>query len=266
MGLEAACTVRIGRKSSHGKALLESELLLFRAGAGAGADSPGPDSGGNGGAAGGERLEIRFDQIREVSVDGESLLVRTDDQEARFELGESTAQRWARLIKEPKELFEKLELGPEAKVVAIDVQDPVFLMALRDRTAGVVEGRVPAGASVIFFGAESRDALRKLSLLRARMVDTGTIWVIRPKGSKAIAESDVFDALREAGLVDTKVVAFSRTHTAHKSVVPVELRGQGLRRRPAIVTLPPPPPGAGDAGIAKGKDAKKKAAPRAKAR
>ena len=30
MGLEAECTVRVGRKSYDGKALLETEKLLFR--------------------------------------------------------------------------------------------------------------------------------------------------------------------------------------------------------------------------------------------
>jgi hypothetical protein len=105
----------------------------------------------------------------------------------------------------------------------------------------MAEGRVPQGATVIFFGVEAREALRKIAILRARMPETGTLWVIRPKGSKAIAESDVFDALRGAGLVDTKVVAFSRTHTAHKAMIPVELRGKSIPRRP-IVSLPPPMP------------------------
>ena len=30
MGLEAQCSVRVGRKASTGKALLEGEVLLFR--------------------------------------------------------------------------------------------------------------------------------------------------------------------------------------------------------------------------------------------
>lgn len=258
MGLEAACTVRVGRKSSKGKALLEGEVLVFR---GVTPERGGADM----------RLDIPFGQMRDVGVDGESLVVRTDEQEARFELTEPIAERWARLIKEPKGLFEKLELGPDAKVAVVDVQDPIFLMALRERTAEVVEGRVPQGASTIFFGVDSREALRKLPLLRARIVDSGVIWVIRAKGTggaKAVAEADVFAALRDAGLVDTKVVALSRTHTAHKAVVPLELRGQGLRRRPPIVSLPPGPPDATPGAAARDDEAlppKKKVA-RAKSR
>jgi hypothetical protein len=224
MGFEAACTVRVGRKSADGKALLESEVLLFR-------------------GDGDLRLEIPFDRIRDIGVssDGKALVVRTDEQEARFELGAPLADRWARLIREPKGLFEKLELRQDVKVAVVDIHDATLLSLLRERTAGVVEGRVPEGATVVFFGAETREALRKLPLVRARMVDTGTLWVIRPKGTKAIAESDVFEALRGAGLADTKVVAVSRSHTAHKTVVPVELRGKPIPR-PPIVSLPPPPP------------------------
>ena len=75
------------------------------------------------------------------------------------------ADRWARLIKEPKGLFEKLEIGPQSRVAVVDVRDSLFLTALRERAASVAEGRVPEGAPVIFFGAETRDALRKIQLL-----------------------------------------------------------------------------------------------------
>jgi hypothetical protein len=220
MGLEAECTVRVGRKTSTGRALLEGETLIFR---------------------GDFSLQIAFGSMRDVAVDGDALVVKTDEQEARFEVGAHVADRWMRLIKEPKGLFEKLEVGPHVRVAAVDVRDSLFLTALRERTAGVAEGRVPEGVPVIFFGAETRDALRKIQLLRARMIDTGILWIIRPKGSPAIAENDVYEAARGAGLVDTKVVAFSKTHTAHKCVIPVDQRG-AVRRRPPVLTIPPSAP------------------------
>jgi hypothetical protein len=218
MGLEAQCTVRVGKKGGSGQAHLEADSLVFR---------------------GNPRLEIPFERIREALVEGDTLVVRTTDQEARFDLGAEMAQRWLRSILEPKGLFEKLDLVPQSRVAVVDIHDGPFLSALRERSATMAEGRVPQGATVIFFGVEAREALRKIAILRARMPETGTLWVIRPKGSKAIAESDIFDALRGAGLVDTKVVAFSRTHTAHKAMIPMELRGKSIPRRP-IVSLPPP--------------------------
>jgi hypothetical protein len=221
MGLEAGCTVRAGRKTSAGTALLETEKLIFR---------------------GDFHVEIPFDAMRSVTVEGPALVIRADDQETRFELGAPVAERWARLIKEPKGLFEKLEVSPQSRVAVVDVSDSLFVTALRERTANVAEGRVPEGAPIIFFGADTRDALRKVQLLRARMVDTGALWIVRPKGVKDISETDVFEAIRAAGLVDTKVVAFSKTHTAHKCVIPVELRGKGPRPRPPFVSIPPSAP------------------------
>lgn len=222
MGLEAECTVRVGRKTSTGKTLLEGERLLFR---------------------GDFQLDIPFDQMKDVASDGGTLVVRTDDQQIHLDLGTPTAERWARLIKEPKGLFEKLEVGADSRVAVVNVADRLFVVALREHVANVAEGRVPEGVPIIFFGAETRDALRKVQLLRARMMDAGVLWIVRPKGSKAISEADVFDAMRSSGLVDTKVVAFSKTHTAHKAVIPLELRGQTQHRRAPIVSLPPPPPG-----------------------
>jgi hypothetical protein len=241
MGLEAQCTVRIGRKASAGVAHLESERLVFR---------------------GDFRLDMPFDTMRDVSTDGDALVVKTDDQEARFELGAAVADRWMRLIKEPKSLFEKLEVGPGSRVAVVDVYDAIFLTALRERTASVAEGRVPEGAPVIFFGADTKDALRKIQLLRARMIDNGVLWIVRPKGSKAISESDVLEAIRTNGLVDMKVVAFSKTHTAHKCVIPEELRGKAIPR-PPIVTIPPSAPTIGNGPAAKAKPARPSARPTA---
>jgi len=222
MGLEAQCTVRVGRKSSLGSAQLEGENLLFR---------------------GDFQLSIPFERMREVSVEGDTLVVTADD-EVRFELGGPVAVLWMKLIKQPRGLFEKLELGPQSRVAVVDVNDSLFVTALRERTASVAEGRVPEGVATILFGVEARDALRRLPLLRARLIDTGVLWVIRPKASKSISEQDLLEAAREAGLTETKAVAFSRTHTAHKLSVPIEMRGQ-VRRRPPILTIPPSTPSVG---------------------
>jgi hypothetical protein len=231
MGLEAECTVRVGRKTSTGKALLETEVLVFR---------------------GENRFDIPFDRMKDVVVEGGTLVVRTEEGETRFDLGAPLADRFARLIKEPKGLFEKLEVGPQSRVAVADIHDGLFLTALRERTPGVAHG-VPQGSPIIFFGAETRESLKKIVLLRARLAEDGALWVVRPKGSKAISEADVLEAIRGAGLVDTKVVAFSKTHTAHKAMIPVELRGQ-VNWRPPIVSIPPPAPGTEPATIPKAKE------------
>src|SRR5271154_110769 len=131
MGLEAQCTLRVGRKSATGTAQLETETLRFR---------------------GDISLSIPLESIREATVDGGTLLVRTKDQEARFELGAAGAEHWQRAIVEPKGLFEKLELDMQSRVAVVDVHDPLFLSALRERSVIIGEGRVPHGAPIIFFG------------------------------------------------------------------------------------------------------------------
>jgi hypothetical protein len=220
MGLEAECTVRLGRKKHTGTAMLDAESLAFR---------------------GDIELKLAFEAIRSVHVEGDELVAASGDQEARFELGKSVAERWTKLIKIPRELFEKLEVGPSSHVAVVDIADPVLITGLRERTASVSEGRVAPGTPVIFFGAETRDALRKILLLRARLTDTGVLWLVLPKGPKAIAEADVIHAVREASLVETKVVPVSRTHVARKCVIPPEFQGKPARR-PPIVSLPPPAP------------------------
>jgi hypothetical protein len=210
MGRQARCTVRIGARSSVGEAWLEKDTLLFR---------------------GELRLEIPLNGIRKVAVVEHDLVVVTTDQEARFELGSAVALRWARAIQEPRGLFDKLELTALSHVAVVDITDAEFLAALRKRAASVSESRVPEGTTTVFLGADTRPALQKIPLLKATLVDTGALWVVRPKGNASISESEVLAAIRGAGLVDTKVVAFSPTHTAHKCVTPVESRGSAGRRR-----------------------------------
>src|SRR5579859_5858876 len=103
MGLEASCTVHVGKKSSAGTAHLEGERLLFR---------------------GEFRLDIPFDKVSDLTAQGGTLVVKTPEQEARFELGSPVAERWLRQIKEPKGLLEKLEITPHSRVALVDVRDP----------------------------------------------------------------------------------------------------------------------------------------------
>ena len=59
-------------------------------------------------------------------------------------------------------------------------------------------------------GAEARTTLR--------------LWVVHPRGDRAIADTVIFAAARKAGLTYTKVVRFSSTDTAEKLVIPVAAR------------------------------------------
>ena len=86
----------------------------------------------------------------------------------------------------------------------------------------------------MFHPAPERHALEALQALKRRIFPAGAIWVVRPKGSKAITESETMAAGKRAGLVDVKVVSFSDAYTAEKFVIPLTARaasGNAARKR-----------------------------------
>jgi hypothetical protein len=85
-----------------------------------------------------------------------------------------------------------------------------------------------ADADIIFYEADRLDDLGRLPELRTAIKPNGAVWVVSPKGksmlempeAERVRDVDVMAAAREAGLVDTKVVSFSPTHTALKLAIP----------------------------------------------
>jgi hypothetical protein len=203
LGSEAVCRVRYGGRAGEGKALLETSELLFR---------------------GDFRLRIPFGEITSlVDQDGE-LCVAFRGETAVFELGKN-ARAWAEKIRNPRGLLDKLGVKAGAKVVVLGVLDGDFLEEIRDRAATVSFGSLSTDADFVFYEADRRDDLARLGELAGAIKRNGSVWVVSPKGKGAgVKDVDVMAAAREAGLVDTKVVSFSATHTALKLVVPVARR------------------------------------------
>ena len=203
MGNEAVCRVRFGDQVSEGKALLETAELIFR---------------------GDFRLRIPFRQITELESEDGELRVRFDQGTAVFDLGRDAAP-WATKIRNPRGLLDKLGVKPSHLVAVLGVQDENFLSQLRQRTAIVQEGSVMPEADLVFYEADRLDDLARLEALARSINRKGAIWVVSPKGKGIeVKDTDVMAAAKSAGLVDTKVVAFSQTHTALKLVIPVAKR------------------------------------------
>ncbi len=114
-------------------------------------------------------------------------------------------------------LLDKLGVKPGHRVALIGSFDPDFVEQLRARGASVSR-RAVRDADQIYLAAETNKDLRKISSLRKSMRRDGSLWVVRPKGVKAITEAATQQAGLDAGLVDVKVVSFSPTHTAEKFV------------------------------------------------
>jgi len=197
MGQEANCEVRFAGKTSAGKALLETDDLIFR---------------------GDFRLSIPFQSIESLESSDGVLHVKLPQGTALFMLG-AQADKWAHKIRNPRTLLDKLEVKPGMRISLIGVS-----FQLEDRTSDITEGKAAKESDLIFYGSESNKNLSKLPSLRKSLKPNGAIWVVYPKGKQEITENDVLKAGRQAGLVDTKVALFSDTHTALKFVVPVKWR------------------------------------------
>jgi len=181
-----------------GKAYLETDHLLFR---------------------GGERIKIGLRSLQSVAADEGMLTLEFPGGAATLELG-AAAAKWAHRILHPPSRAGKLGIRPGLAVRLDGEFENAFLEELRDVT--LVSGR--AKADMIFFAAGERASLSRVARLATLLKPDGSLWVIYPKGVQVIREIDVLSAGRAAGLKDTKVAAFSSTHTALRFVIPVSRR------------------------------------------
>jgi Protein of unknown function (DUF3052) len=198
MGYEAACTLRVGRETSRGKAVLEQHDLIFR----------GPT-----------RLSIPLKEIASAVASEGALTVRFGRTTAIFEIG-PIAARWAQRITNPPSRLDKLGVKAGTIVGMAGTRHDELLLEVESRGARVPRSVAPGTADIVFYGAERREVLDRISTLKRSLKPDGALWIIRPKGSTAISESEVMSAGKRAGLVDVKVVSFSETHTAEKFVIP----------------------------------------------
>jgi len=203
MGQEKDCTMRCRGRAFAGKALLESDHLLFR---------------------GGERVKILFGALDSVAADGGTLRLEWDGTSAEFDLGPA-AEKWARKILHPPSRLQKLGVKPGLSVRLQGMFDTDFTGELKSA------GAAPAGktAALIFLSAARRADLARIAALARRLEPDGCLWVIYPKGNAAIREIDVIEAGRAAGLKDTKVASFSSTHTGLRFTIPLAARARAGR-------------------------------------
>ena len=205
MGAEAECALRENGARHSGRALLETDELLFR-------------------AEDGYRLKLPLASVRNPRVNNGELLLNAPAGEIALELG-AKAQRWAERIRSPKGLLDKLDLKATHSAAVIGGSDGEFIKQLGVRVQSVTVGRTPKASNVVFLWSDTPTALKKLASISKSIARDGAIWVIHPKGpSSKVKDTDVFAEARKAGLTATKVARFSETHTAEKLVIPVAKR------------------------------------------
>lgn len=202
MGLEADCSLSQGRKVARGRALLESNEIVFR---------------------GDVRLKIPLKRVTAIEVKGGDLRIAWPEGGAVLTLGPA-AEKWAKKIRAPRGLMDKLGVNPASRVSTIAVGDAALLEELRARTASVTEGRAAKGSDIVLAFMEGKAELPRLARLRAAIRENGAIWVLWRKGRKELREGDVRAAALSMGLVDVKVASVSETLSGLKLVIPVAQR------------------------------------------
>jgi hypothetical protein len=232
MGQTADCEVEVDGKRDRGQVLLETSELIFR---------------------GTARLRIPFTAMKKVAVttggkgksDAAALSITwagKDKGTIVIPLGERAAI-WAAKIKNPPGRMDKLGVKPGMSISIWGAIESAAIDELVLRAgAGVKVGRPRGGEALVFLAIERSADLGRVAEAAEKIAPDGAIWLIRRKGKDAaVSESESMAAGRAAGLYDTKVVAFSATHTAERYVIPVAHRpakpkAVGLPRKPAART------------------------------
>jgi hypothetical protein len=196
MGDQARTSVHYRDRTEQGKAVLETDELVFR----------GDD---------GLRLRVPFKEMERWGSDGRNLTVWYKGEEIILELGPISG-KWFHKISNPKGLFDKLGIKPGMLISVVGVEDAPFWAAAR---GNLVFGRVADESDMIFVPVNEPRDLEQLADLKRAIKPDGAVWAVFRKGRKDFNENDVLRGGLAAGLVDVKVVRFSDTHTASKFVI-----------------------------------------------
>lgn len=129
----------------------------------------------------------------------------------------------------PTPLPQKLGIKPGLTVVTINAPTN-YRRLLGTVPEGVTfSDRLKPGSSFVHIFIKKRSELaQRLSVLREKLVDTGTVWVSWPKGSSGVTTDVTEDVVRAValplGFVDIKVCAINETWSGLKLMVRRENR------------------------------------------
>jgi len=202
MGREIQCRAKSGGKWFQGKALLETNEVIFR---------------------GDLRLKIPFATLESAVARNGELHLKWPGHSAVFDLGEQ-AGKWAHAILHPKSAADKLGIKTGLRISVVGLRNDDVMNDARKNAAEFSSDKPLRDSDLIFYGATAAPDLTRMKKLIPSLSSNGALWIVYPKGKQEIAEIQVLNAGRAAGLVDIKVVSYSATHTALKFVRPKDNR------------------------------------------
>src|SRR6266481_843818 len=133
MGQEAICKARFGKQTSEGKALLETDYVLFR---------------------GDFRVKIPFRAMTSVEAKGAWLEIESAGGALALNLGPA-APKWAHKILHPASRIDKLGVKPGMLVSIVSVKDPQLSAEIAEGGAGL-RTKLTKNSDIIFLGAEKK--------------------------------------------------------------------------------------------------------------
>lgn len=218
MGREATCRARLGREAGEGKALLETDEVIFR---------------------GDLRARVPLRDISGVEVRRGVLTLTWPGGTLALSLG-AAAETWADAIRHPKTVVEKLGVKPGLKISVLGGFDDDFVRDVTSALGAKPSTRAGRGCDLVFVRLARAGDEARLARLVSTIEPAGGVWAVYPKGLREPSEDTVRTAARRAGLMDVKVVRFSAELGALKLVIPKAKRGApapsprlpGGRRRP----------------------------------
>jgi hypothetical protein len=206
VGLEATCNVRYEERTANGRALLESDVLLFR---------------------GDFKLSIPHTDMSGVEAENGELKVTFPGGVAVFELGPA-AERWAEKLRSPRSLVDKLGVPEGGRVAVINLEDAELISQLEERAADVAEHAAPPDTDLILWRLDRREELSEMDSLMKCLRPGGAIWVFRQREGGRVSEGMVRSTASNIGMVDVKVLRYSDELTAVKLVSRKGYRGPEL--------------------------------------
>ena len=147
--------------------------------------------------------------LRGIRAEGDDLVLSDG---TRFTLDAGQADKWVHAILNPPSRLDKLGVKPGMTVVVDGMEDEAFVAELAER---VELGEAEEGIDLLFLAAEDLADLDRLEDWEGALGPKGAVWIVARKGKGApLKDAEILEAARGLGFVDTKVCAFSSSHTA----------------------------------------------------